>query len=239
MSRSKDIQKQVDELIAEKRGTPLVDKNSPHEQLRMAREQAKYPKPKPKPTPMPIHREPEPEPQYRNMDMLEEQTQEPFTTTHSSIAEADLHNVYDNPAGYIEINMIKKSRVVDTFFVQADLKEFDYNEKYYDIDEEGVYILPRAGLFVPTAFYSEGMADPVGFKQTNTGITGKALSLLYRHNLYATLLQGDDNKYNIFIIILLIITMVVLAVICFFVFGDGGEVINQMVQGGGDAGGMA
>jgi hypothetical protein len=140
-------------------------------------------------------------------ELIVEQLEPDYTTSYSQDAEIDLKKVQKNPELYIEINMVRKSRLVDAFYIFAEKKTFFYKKKEYSIKEDGIYLLPKkkGSYFMPTSFYREGKNDPVSFKQLNKGITGKALSLLYSENLYANLLfDNDEQKYNFFIVILLI-----------------------------------
>jgi len=153
-----------------------------------------------------------------SVDILEEQMDKTDTTRHSEDAEFDLEKVQAHPERYIEVNIIKKSRVVDTFFIYADKPYFKYKDKKYNIVETGIYLLPKKGFFVPTCFYYEDKDKPVSFKQKNKGITGKALTLLYKTRLYNTLLKTEDNSYNVFVILFLIIQMILFGVALYFMF---------------------
>lgn len=165
------------------------------------------------------------------LDILEEQASAD-TTRWSEVAEFDLEKVERHPERYIEINIIKKSRVVDTFFIFADKSKFKYKKKEYKIKEDGIYLLPKKGFFVPTSFYYEDKFEPIGFKQTNKGITGKAMTLLYKNRLYATLLKAEDPNYNIFVIILLLAQMILFGIAMYFIFMHNPE---QVINGGGIA----
>lgn len=195
------IENSVDMLVARKKAQ--VESQPPSEPVKEFK--AVVPDPKPEET--------------HSLDMLEEQLDAGSTTRWSKDAEFDMRKVAEHPEQYIEINLIKKSRVVDTFFIFADKATFTYKDKKYNINEEGVYLLPKKGFFIPTAFYYQNKTDPVGFKETNKGITGKALTLLYKHRLYELLLRVEDNSYNIFVIILSIVTLIVFAVALYFMFG--------------------
>lgn len=144
------------------------------------------------------------------IETIQEQVEMPFTTVYSpeSVKDKELKNVYKNPQDYIEINILKKIRLVDTFYISSKLRCFHYKNKVYDIDEEQIYLFSsKSGFFMPTCFYYENNNLPISFKQTNIGITSKALSLLYDENLYNDLFSGDENKYNLFIVIFLIISV--------------------------------
>lgn len=171
-------------------------------------------KPKPEPEPEPVH--------DTVVDILEEQIDKTDTTRWSDDAEFDLSKVENHPERYIEINIVRKSRVVDTFFIFADKPKFKYKKETYNIKEDGIYLLPKKGFFVPTSFYYEDTSDPVGFKQTNKGITGKAMTLLYKNRLYAQLLKADDPNYNIFVIILVLAQLILFGVAMYFMYFHGG-----------------
>lgn len=158
-----------------------------------------------------------------SLDIVSEQVEKPQTSVHcpESIKEDGLKDVKKNPEQYIEINMVTKSRVVDTFYVRSDRKKFYYKDHDYNVDEEAIYLLPtKLGLFMPTSHYKEGVYQPRGFRQTNKGITGKALSLLYMEQLYTSLLYSEDLKYNLFIVILSIASLICYGVGCYFLFNN-------------------
>jgi hypothetical protein len=142
-----------------------------------------------------------------------------YMTEFCPEAVSDMKLIKKSPENYLEINIVKRSRVVDTFAVSIDRKSLTYKDKKYNITEKFIYLLPtKAGYLMPTSFYKEDREEPVGFLNTNKGITGKALSLLYSEQLYATLLFSEDEKYNLFIVILLIGCLIAFAVGCYFVF---------------------
>ena len=148
------------------------------------------------------------------LDLVQDQIESPDTSIHcpESIKEKDLKLVKRSPENYIEINMIRKIRIVDNFFIPSSIKTFHYKQKTYKIDEERIYFLPtKTDFIMPTAFYYEYDDLPTDFKQTNIGITGKALSLLYDENLYRDLFSEDEAKYNFVIVILLIIQLIAYA----------------------------
>ena len=157
-------------------------------------------------------------------DTIQEQIESPMTTTHSpeSVKDDELKKISKNPENYIEINFIKKIRIVDSFFIHSNIKEFTYGIVTYNIDEESIYILPtKKGYFMPTCFYKEEVADPVNFKQKNKGITGKALSLLYDPKFYADLFSGEEGKYNLFVVVMLIVSLSSFLVGLYFVLSGG------------------
>lgn len=169
-------------------------------------------------------------------DITEEQVEKPQTTQHcpESIGVEGLNEVKKNPEYFIEINMVTNSRVVDTFYIPAESRKFHYKTKEYKIDEETIYLLPtKLGLFMPTCHYKEGSYQPQGFRQTNKGITGKALSLLYMEQLYTSLLYSEDIKYNLFIVILSIASLIAYALGMYFLFFHQGGLLAPTTGGGG------
>lgn len=180
----------------------------------------------------------EPIKETKPVAVVREALELPNTTTLSPECEMDVPNVYKHSDKYLEVNIVCKSRVVDTFYVKNSLKKFTYNKASYKINEEGIYLLPaRTGVFMPTSFYKEGSENPVSFRQTNKGITGKALSLLYSEQLYMTLLHTEDKKLNFFIVILSLAVLATLIVGYYLLFmhdfghgGGGGEVILPVIR---------
>lgn len=151
--------------------------------------------------------------------VIEQEPGSYYMTEFCPEAVSDMKTIRKSPENYLEINIVKRSRVVDTFAVSIDRKHIMYKGKKYNITEKYIYLLPtKAGYLMPTSFYKEDRDEPVGFLNTNKGITGKALSLLYSEQLYATLLFSEDEKYNLFIVILLIGCLIAFAIGCYFVF---------------------
>lgn len=160
------------------------------------------------------------------IDTIQEQIEKPMTTIYcpQSITAEKLKDVAKNPRNYIEINIIKKIRVVDNFYIPSNLKNFTYKSQDYEIDEGSIYLLPtKTGFLIPTSFYYEGdiIHKPVDFKQTNEGITGKELSLLYDEELFKGLFPFNETKYNLFIVILLIFALGSFWVAIYMLFGMG------------------
>ena len=158
------------------------------------------------------------------LDTIQEQIESTMTTIHSpqSIKEKELKKISKNPENYIEINFIKKIRIVDSFYIHSNIKEFTYGKTVYKIDEESIYILPtKKGYFMPTCFYKEEVVNPVNFKQKNKGITGKALSLLYDPKFYDDLFSAEEGKYNLFVVVFLLISIGSFLVGLYFVLSGG------------------
>ena len=80
----------------------------------------------------------------------------------------------------------------------------------------------KSGLLMPSSYYREGTVKPALFLNTNKGITGRALSLLYREQLYRQILYAEDPKYNLFIVILLIAILICYGIGAYFVFFHNG-----------------
>lgn len=155
------------------------------------------------------------------LDTIQEQIESPMTTSHckQAITEKELKLIEKNPENYIEINFIKKIRIVDSFYIPSNITKFNYAGTDYLIDEEIIYILPtKKSFFMPTCFYREGISEPVDFKQKNEGISGKALSLLYDPSLYQDMFSEEEGKYNLFIVILLISSISAYLIGLYFLF---------------------
>ena len=158
------------------------------------------------------------------LDTIQEQIESPMTTIHSpeSVKEGELKLINKNPENYIEINFIKKIRIVDSFYIHSNIKRFNYGKVVYNIVEENIYILPtKKGYFIPTCFYKEDKPDPIDYINKNEGITGKALSLLYDVKLYIDLFAGEEGKYNLFVVVMLIISISSFIIGLYFVLGGG------------------
>jgi len=179
----------------------------------------------PDPPPAPVQTEPaKPEPEQTEPDKTIEdeieETKESLEQIEQELDdnEIDLDMIAENPEQFIEINMIQFNRVVETFYIFANDNRFDYEDITYEVDQEEVYLLPQKGFFIPTSFYYEGIKKPIGFKQTNKGITGRAMTLLYRHTLYEPLLKVEEGNINIFIVILTLALLVLYGVGMYFLF---------------------
>lgn len=178
----------------------------------------------------PVPKVVEPEQVKEEFGIVEEQHDLPMTSRlcPESVKEDGLREVLRMPEQYLEINIIKQSRVVDAFYISSDKKQFHYNKTKYKVKEEAIYLLPtKSGMFMPTSYYREGKSEPRGFKQLNKGITGKAMSLLYMEQLYITLLYSEETKWNFFIVILSIATLVAYGIGCYFVFFHNGGILPQ------------
>jgi hypothetical protein len=171
-----------------------------------------------------------PTPQTAVPDVIEEQVVRTMTTIYcpESVPEEALKEVRRIPELYIEINVIKQSRVVDGFYIRGELKSFHYKKKEYRVKEDAIYLLPqKSGMFIPTCFYRENDTNPRGFKQMNKGITGKAMSLLYMEQLYTSLLYSEDTKYNFFIVILSIGILIAYGIGVYLTFFHNGGIMPK------------
>ena len=152
--------------------------------------------------------------------------EKPNTTSLSNDCIQDTKSIKKNPHRYIEINIIRKDRTIDNFFILGSKQSFKYDKKKYNIDSECIYIVPlKNGSIMPTCFFNEKNEKPKLFKKTNKGITGKALSLLYNEKLYVQLFYPDIGKYNFFII--------VLSIGLFITYGIGVYLLYTWWQNGG------
>ena len=157
-------------------------------------------------------------------DIRQEQIEKPLTSIHcpESLKDKDMSMVKKHPENYIEINMINRNRMVDNFYILYNKAIFTYRETTYNIDEKRIYLLPsKSGFLMLTSFYKEGTEDAKNFKQSNKGITSKALTLLYNERLYLYLLSTDDKKYNFFIAVFCIAILICYGLGAYFVFSGG------------------
>lgn len=132
----------------------------------------------------------------------------------------DIDQIRETPEAYLQVDMIREHRVVDTFFMPSETDEFVYLGKNYDIDDDSIFLQPFRDQFIPTIVVREKKGTQK-FKKINRGITGKALALLYRTKLYQTLLTPADDKYNLFVILLVIIQLSALAFVVYFLISMG------------------
>lgn len=154
-------------------------------------------------------------------DIVLEQMEKSHTSIFcpESIKDENLKDVRKNPERYLEVNMVTNARIVDSFFIPISSKHFNYKKRKYVVKQEFIYLMPtKYGYFMPTSFFRENDTDIKSFKKTNTGITGKAMSLLYDENLYVDLFSGDDAKYNFFIVVLQIISLIVFSAALYLLF---------------------
>lgn len=157
-------------------------------------------------------------------DIMHEQLENPMITAHcpESIKENELGGVKKHPENYIEINMINKNRMVDNFYLSFGKKSFRYRGTKYFVDEKRIFLLPsKSGLLTLTCFYKEGSPKAKDFKQMNKGITSKALSILYKEELYQELLVSESKLYNFFIAIFSIILLIVQCIAYYLLFRGG------------------
>jgi len=221
-----DVEDKVDRLFEKKPSKAIPESNPSTKKLRFNPHPKKIINFKKK---REFKKEKSPEPAPVSSEIIQERSETPMTTTFcpESVNADDLYLVGKKPDNYIEINFIKKSRVVDAFYISIDCTKFIYQKKKYLIRDDNIYLLStKMGSFMPTCYYSENKEEPAIFKQTNKGVTGKALSLLYMEQLYTTLLYSEEVKYNFFIVILSIITLIAYGVGCYFVFAHGGGLVS-------------
>jgi len=141
----------------------------------------------------------------------------------------------------MEVNIIRHDRTVDNFYIPANSNKFNYDNKEYIIESESILIVPlKSGLIMPSCFFIQQKETtkkdknknkfklPLKFLNLNKGITGKAMSLLYKEKLYLQLFYPEVGKYNFFVVILSIATLIVFAIGMYFLYSwytNGGVVI--------------
>jgi hypothetical protein len=165
-------------------------------------------------------------------DLIDEITSFPMTTNkcEKAVKEESLDFVKNNPEKYIEINMIEKSEVVDSFYLPVNTKDFEYGEKgfehKFELKEDCLLLLPiKDNQIMLCAIFNYNETYPISFKQTNKGITANAFTILYNPKLYQPLLYSEDYKYNFWIVIMLIISTICYSIGLYFMFFHNGGIL--------------
>lgn len=129
--------------------------------------------------------------------------------------------IKNNPDKYIEINMIRKNRIVDTFYKYTDETSFKYKGKKFTIDSDYMLLIPKKDYFIPTLFYLQSKTKPLDFENHNKGIPSKILTLLYDLRLYKMLIKIEQQKINLFIVILDFIILCILGGVTYLLYNGG------------------
>lgn len=138
--------------------------------------------------------------------------------TKVSTKSVDMKTIKENPENYMQVNIIKKNKMIETFYKYINKKTFTYWSKDYDIDSKGIILLPRKGYFIPAIFFREGHKNPVIFDNKNKGIPSRAMTLLYDLRLYRALIKLEEKNINIILIILNIVTLILLSVVIYCMY---------------------
>lgn len=135
-----------------------------------------------------------------------------------------MNHIKASPEKYIEINMIRKDRLVDNFFIFADKDSFIYEKDkkkvIYKVDPEYVYLIPTTkGYFLPSAFYKQGKLKPRKFTYNNKGIPCNAFTLLYDLRLYKLIVQPEVKNLNFILIVFSLIILIMYGITTYFHLG--------------------
>lgn len=127
-----------------------------------------------------------------------------------------------NDFSEIEINILQKNKFIHTEIITlTSKKEFEIEEKKYDVKPECVYLIPCKNGFMPTSFYIEGNKEPLDLKDKNKGIPSRALHLLWNPILYQELVTPEEDKTNLIIIIMLLAGFVLHGIKLYLTYGGG------------------
>jgi hypothetical protein len=123
--------------------------------------------------------------------------------------EVTIQEIREHPEKYLEVNIIKSNRMIDTIFKYSnkDKIKIENDKTDYKIDSDCIFLVPKKGYFIPTIYYIEGHDKPLKFENKNRGITCNALSLLWNYLLYKPLLEIGKDNWNLIYIIMLIIAL--------------------------------
>jgi len=122
----------------------------------------------------------------------------------------------------LEINIFKKNKTLETFYLGEDKKSFEFNNKKYLVDKKKSYYFFEGNRFFFSLFYIEGKPNPVSFLNKNNGIPARALNLLWDTKLYKVLVEYETDKTNLIIVILLLINLFLVGVRLYLLVKGGG-----------------
>jgi len=126
-----------------------------------------------------------------------------------------------NPHLYAEINIVeKKTGMIRSFITYAKDQRFTYENFNYELQPEGMNLIPIKNSFCPLYVFLEKHKNPVDFKNKNKHVPGRVLSLLYDLDTYRILIQMEFKKLNMILVILGIVSIIVLAVYGYINFTD-------------------
>lgn len=137
------------------------------------------------------------------------------------IKDLSMEDIQENPENFLEINIIRDTKIIETIYIYAKDKKFTYDDKEYDVDHDRNLHNPKGNYVIPTAFYKEGEPIPIDFKNMNKGIPSKVLSLLYDTRLYRILIQPETGNLNWILIIVTIIQIVMMGIVVWGLWNNG------------------
>lgn len=145
-------------------------------------------------------------------------TKEAKPETKTQPENVGMKTIKENPENYMQVNIIKKNDMIETFYKYLEKKTFTYWGKEYQLESEGIILLPRKGYFIPAIFFREGHKNPIIFVNKNKGIPSRAMTLLYDLRLYRALIKLEEKNINIILIILNIVTLILLSVVIYCMY---------------------
>lgn len=132
-----------------------------------------------------------------------------------------LKDIKENPELYIKVNIIRKNTIIDTTYVMTKNKKFEYEGEKYNVDESKNLHEPKGNYVIPTSYYTEGDPNQLSFKNFNTGIPAKILTLLFDPHLYSILINIENKSTNWILIILTIANIVLMGVVTYGLYSNG------------------
>lgn len=143
------------------------------------------------------------------------------TKKNKNIKDVTMEEIQDNPENFLEINVIRDTKIIETSYIFAGKKTFKYKGDNYEVDHDLNLHNPKGRYVIPTAFYKEGNAKPISFKNLNKGIPSKVLTLLYDTRLYRILIQPETGNLNWVLIIVTIIQIIMMGIIVWGLWNNG------------------
>jgi len=113
-------------------------------------------------------------------------------------------NTFDS----IEVNILSEDKILHSQTIDTENDTFILEKFEYHLDMKKVFLYPSKNGFFPVLFYKNKNKEPLEFKNKNKGIPSRALHLLWNHRLYKVLVELENDKTNLIIIILLIANIV-------------------------------
>lgn len=137
------------------------------------------------------------------------------------IEDLTMEDIQENPENFLEINIIRDTKIIETTYIYAKEKKFKYKDNEYNVNHDRNLHNPKGNYVIPTAFYKEGEPDPISFKNLNRGIPSKVLTLLYDTRLYRILIQPETGNLNWVLIIVTIIQIAMMGIVLWGLWNNG------------------
>ena len=137
------------------------------------------------------------------------------------IKDVPIDLIKEHPDRYIEVNILKENRIIDTFYVYANEYKFKYNNFTYIVKSKSILLLPKHDYFIPTIYYKENIKNPVSFENKNKGVPSRILTLLYDLRLYKMLIQLEQKNINIILIALCVVSLCAFGMLTYALYNTG------------------